>query len=187
MSHTSTNMRNKYDVKVQIPEGISCKMDGKIMNFSRGNISVSRKIVEYNVSVSISGNEVMIGCAKANKKDIANVNAQVAHLENVFAGLKEPFLYELEICNVHFPMTVKVDGKRVVINNFLGEKVPRSANIVEGVNVKVEGNKVLVMCADIEKAGQTSANIEKAARVTKKDRRIFQDGIFITKKPEPQL
>ncbi len=180
-------MRNKYDVKLQIPEGVSCKVEGKIIICSRGNVSVPRKITEHNVSVKVSGNEILIGCAKANKKDVANVNSHVAHLENIFVGLKEPFSYELEICNVHFPMTVKVDGNKFVINNFLGEKVPRSADIVEGVNVKVQGNKVLVLCADIEKAGQTSANIEKAARVTKKDRRIFQDGIFITKKPEPQL
>ena len=184
MSRTFINMRKKYEMKTAIPEGISCKIEGKVINCVRGNTSISRNIFQPNISASISGNEIVLGCVKSNKKDVANIHTHTAHLNNIFLGLKEPFLYELEICNVHFPMTVKIDGSKFVINNFLGEKVPRSAEIVEGANVKVEGNKVLVSSADIEKAGQTAANIEKAARVTKKDRRIFQDGIFITKKPE---
>ncbi|MEK6847226.1 MAG: 50S ribosomal protein L6 [Nanoarchaeota archaeon] len=177
-------MRKKYDIKVAIPDGISCKAEGKMITCNRGNTSISRKIFQQSIFVSISGSEIVLECANSNKKDIANIHTQVAHLKNILLGLKEPFSYELEICNVHFPMTVKVDGNKFLINNFLGEKVSRSAEIIEGVNVKIEGSKVLISSADIEKAGQTAANIEKAARVTKKDRRIFQDGIFITKKPE---
>ena len=112
------------------------------------------------------------------------MRAQLAHLKNIFLGLNERFVYELEVCNVHFPMTVKVDGSKLIINNFLGEKVPRVAQIVSGVEVKIEGSKIKLMSVDIEKAGQTAANIEKASTVRNKDRRIFQDGIFITKKPE---
>ena len=176
-----------YEMKIQVPEGISCKVEGKKIKCDRGNISASRNIFQPNITVSNSGNEIILNCTKSNKKDIANIHAHAAHLKNMFLGLKEPFSYELEICNVHFPMTVKIDGGKFVINNFLGGKVPRSAEIVEGVNVKVEGNKVVISSVDIEKAGQTAANIEKASRVTKKDRRIFQDGIFITKKPEVVL
>ncbi len=180
-------MRKKYEIKISIPEEISCKTEGKKINCTRGNTSIFRNIFQSNISVSVSGNDIVLGCAKSNKKDVANIHAHVAHLKNMFLGLKDSFLYELEICNVHFPMTVKVDGRKVMITNFLGEKVSRSAKIVEGVNVKVDGSKVVVSSVDIEKAGQTAANIEKAARVTKKDRRIFQDGIFITKKPEVVL
>ena len=125
----------------------------------------------------------MLTCAKANKKDIANIHAQAAHIRNLFKGLNEQFVYEMAICNVHFPMTVKVEGNKLAITNFLGEKVPRSANILPGVEVKIEGSKIKISSADVEKAGQTAANIEKASRVTNKDRRIFQDGIFITHKP----
>ena len=163
---------------------ISGSVSGESFTFTKGNSVISRKISIPLVKVSVSGNEVLFLCQKANKKKVAEIKAQIAHLKNIFLGLQERFTYELEVCNVHFPMTVKVDGSKLVINNFLGEKVPRSANILEGVEVKVEGSKIKVISADIEKAGQTAANIEKASKVTEKDRRIFQDGIFITKKPE---
>ena len=51
--------------------------------------------------------------------------------------------------------------------------------------VKVEvQNKVdvIVSGADIEKVGQTAANIERSCKIRKRDRRVFQDGIYITSK-----
>ncbi len=177
-------MRKNYEIKFEIPSGISGSFENDKITFSKGNSVISRKMALPFVKVSVSGNEIVFLCLKSNKKKIAEIKAQIAHIKNIFLGLNERFVYELEVCNVHFPMTVKVDGSKLAINNFLGEKVPRSAKILEGVEIKIEGNKIKVISVDIEKAGQTAANIEKASKVTEKDRRIFQDGIFITKKPE---
>ena len=177
-------MKKAYDVRAVIPSGISCKVSGNMVQFSKGGVHTDRKIEIPGVKIEVSGSDFVISSSIANKKLIAKIRAQLAHVKNIFLGLNERFVYELEICNVHFPMTVKVDGTKLVINNFLGEKVPRVAEIVSGVEVKIEGSKIKLMSADIEKAGQTAANIEKASTVRNKDRRIFQDGIFITKKPE---
>lgn len=111
------------------------------------------------------------------------IKTYISHAENIFKGLEEKFIYELEICNVHFPITAKVENDKVIISNFVGEKVNRAANILEGVEVEIKGQKISVSGPDIEKTGQTAANIEKTARISKKDRRVFQDGIFITSKP----
>ena len=179
---TSTNMKG-YEISVPINEGVKCKYSSHLLECSKGNTNLSRTFNIPNLVLSVNEKEITIKTRKANKKNIANAHAYVSHLKNMMQGLKERFLYEMEICNVHFPMTVKVEGNRVAITNFLGEKVPRSAEILAGVEVKVEGSKIKISSADVEKAGQTAANIEKASTVTKKDRRIFQDGIFITKKP----
>jgi len=176
-------MKSLYETTIQIPDGVNCTSLGTTLNCSKGNTQLVKKFEVHTVTISVKGKEIVLTCKKANKKGVANVNAIAAHINNLLLGLNERFVYEMEICNVHFPMTVKVDKDNFVITNFLGEKVPRNAKILPGVEVKVAGTKVTISSADIEKAGQTAANIEKASTVTKKDRRIFQDGIFIIKKP----
>jgi hypothetical protein len=47
---------------------------------------------------------------------------------------------------------------------------------------EIDGNKITVSSSDIEAAGKAASRIEIAARVRGRDRRIFQDGIFITDK-----
>lgn len=180
-------MKNNYEKPVEIPDGVKCTLAGNVLQCSKGNTNLSKAFEMHAVSIAIKDKEVVISCRKANKKDIANVNSCAAHINNLFHGLNERFVYEMEICNVHFPMTVKVDKDNFIISNFLGEKVPRNAKILSGAEVKVEGSKIRILSADVEKAGQTAANIEKATKVKNKDRRIFQDGIFITKKPGADL
>jgi large subunit ribosomal protein L6 len=80
-------------------------------------------------------------------------------------------------------MTVKIEGDKFKIKNFLGEKIERTAMICPNTKVSIKGNIVEVSSVDIEKAGQTAANIEIATKIRNRDRRVFQDGIFITEKP----
>jgi len=53
---------------------------------------------------------------------------------------------------------------------------------MEEVEVELNGNDITVTGHNKEKTGQTAANIEKSTRLTNKDRRRFQDGIFMTHK-----
>jgi large subunit ribosomal protein L6 len=69
-----------------------------------------------------------------------------------------------------------------VIQNFLGERSPRKALILDGVTVKAKGDDVTVEGIDKEKVGQTVANIERATAVSRRDIRVFQDGIYLTSK-----
>ncbi len=82
-------------------------------------------------------------------------------------------------------MLVEVNKNKniLLIKNFLGEKKPRVAKILPGVEVNIEKNIITISSPNKELAGQTSANFEKATHVRNRDRRKFQDGIFIIKKP----
>ena len=49
--------------------------------------------------------------------------------------------------------------------------------------IEIDGEKVLVTGPDIEAVGQTAGSIEQLTTIKDKDPRVFQDGIYITKKP----
>jgi large subunit ribosomal protein L6 len=97
-------------------------------------------------------------------------------------GVTKGVLYELKIVYSHFPMNVKVAGDSVVIDNFLGEKSPRRAEVLKDVSVEVKGQDVKVSGLDINAVSQTAANIEQTTRIKRLDPRVFQDGIYITVK-----
>jgi large subunit ribosomal protein L6 len=97
-------------------------------------------------------------------------------------GLKEPWVYKLEVCFSHFPISVAIANKQLIIKNFFGERNPRYVKLLDGVDVEIRGNIIEVRSHDKELAGRQAALIEQATRITDKDRRIFQDGIWIIEK-----
>jgi large subunit ribosomal protein L6 len=89
----------------------------------------------------------------------------------------------MEVFYSHFPMKVRVENDEVVIENFLGEKAPRRTTIHGDTEVSVDGEEITLTGSDIESVGQTAADIEQLTRVKDKDIRVFQDGVYITTKP----
>jgi large subunit ribosomal protein L6 len=81
-------------------------------------------------------------------------------------------------------MSVKVQGKTVVIENFTGERRARRVKIVGAVQVKVESEDIIVEGINLEDVSQTAANIEQATKVKKKDPRVFLDGIYVYERNE---
>jgi len=176
-------MKTKYLEKTQIPEGIKCTFEDNLLVCQKDQIFLERKIIIPKVKITVSGNEISFSSEKGNKIEFKIIKACMAHIKNIFDGLQNKFTYTLEACNVHFPMTLKVEKNKLVINNFLGEKIPRYAKILPTVNVEIKGQKITVSAHSKELAGQTAANIEKATKVRNRDRRVFQDGIYLTEKP----
>ena len=88
----------------------------------------------------------------------------------------------LKVVPAHFPMKVQVKENHILIENFLGEKHPRSSDLVPGTSAKVEGEFVILSGYDIEQVGQSAANIERASRIRDYDPRVFQDGIYLVER-----
>jgi large subunit ribosomal protein L6 len=91
----------------------------------------------------------------------------------------------MKLVYAHFPVKLEVQDGKLMIKNFLGSRSTRSAKILDGVEIKIEGDSVRLTGIDKEKVGQSAANIEQATHVKGYDRRVFQDGIYITQKPAP--
>ena len=171
---------------IALPEGASASIAGDVITVSKDDQSLSREFRHHKVEVrAVNGDlEVFVNLPRRSDKALAGTWA--AHLRNMVLGIDEGFEYRLKAVFSHFPMSLKVDGKQMIINNLFGEKVPRVAKLPwspDEVKVQVKNKTdVVVSGANREKVGQTAANIERACRIKKRDRRVFQDGIYIISK-----
>ena len=176
-------MKKDLERVIEIPEGVEVSINRDEVTVKGNDKELKREFSLPGISMKIEDKKLKIFAKKATKRESKKMGTAWAHVKNMIAGVQEEFVYKLEIANVHFPMSVKVEGDIVVVKSFLGETTERIAKIVPNVVVEIKGNEIEVKSAEIEAAGQTAANLEKATRLTGRDRRIFQDGIFITEKP----
>src|SRR3989344_451563 len=103
-------MRTKIIERVLIPDGISCEYKLGILKCRKDSNEVERKIELRQTNLNIDGNEIILECKKGNKNNFKIIKSAVAHINNIMSGLREKFVYKLEACNVHFPMTMKVES-----------------------------------------------------------------------------
>ncbi|MFH1450550.1 MAG: 50S ribosomal protein L6, partial [archaeon] len=167
---------------IEIPKDVKIEINN-------GDLSVQGKLGTVNKQVAIDSTEIKkdngtitINPKTNRRKAKAMAGTITSHIKNMIKGVCEGWEYELKILYLHFPMTVKVEKDRVLVNNFLGENTPRIADVVGDTKVEVEGDKITVTGIDIETVSRTASNIELATRIKRYDRRVFQDGIFIVKK-----
>ena len=175
-------MNKELERIIEIPSGIESALNVNEIILKKNGKEAKRKFDIYGIDFSLEGSKIRIYCKNSTRRESKMIGTIWAHINNMIAGLDKDFVYKLEICNVHFPMNAKIEGENVVIKSFLGEKMPRIAKILPNTKVEIKGNEITISSYILENAGQTAANIEKATRITKRDRRVFQDGIFITEK-----
>lgn len=175
-------MKKSITQSIEVPNGVDAKVESGFLILRKGSTELRRPIAIPGISTKVADGKVTFLADRGNKNELKKIMSLMAHSRNLLAGLNKKFIYKLQSCNVHFPMTLKVEKDKLLINNFLGEKKPRTAVILPGVEVKVSGANITVTGHDKESTGQTAANLEKATKIRNRDRRIFQDGIFITDK-----
>lgn len=178
------NKKNELNDEIEIPNGISAYIHDKTLVTRKDNNEIRRRL-NARIAVDIKGNKIILSSKKFSRKEKKIFGSFKAHIRNMIKGLEDKFKYQLQVVAVHFPITVSHDKNtnELVIKNFLGEKKDRRIKIIPGIDVKVNKDIIDIESVDIEKAGQMASNIEKGTKVRKKDRRIFQDGVFIIKKP----
>ena len=174
-------MKKNIEKIINIPEGIEVNVKDSVITIQKDGKEL-RRIFALPKIVIAKDKDLKISAENATKRELKMIGTIRGHIMNMIEGLQEDFVYKMEVCNVHFPMNVKVEGDKLVIKTFLGETVDRYAKILPNVNVEIVGNIITISSFDKESAGQTAANIEKATKLKGRDRRVFQDGIFITEK-----
>jgi len=169
---------------VEIPEGVEVRVEGRTVTVRGEKGTLRRDFSHAPVSIKLEGDRVLVWANWPRRRESALVGTVASHIQNMITGVTKGFTYKLKIVFSHFPISVKVDGKRVLIENFTGEKAPRVAKIVGDTEVIVKGDDVIVRGINIEDVGQTAANIEQATKIKKKDPRVFLDGIYIYERRE---
>ena len=170
-------------VALEIPDDVSAEMDHLDLTVEGPNGGVTRRLWYPDVDVTVQDGQVVIESEAADAKTNSTVGTFESDVRNMFHGVTDGWEYEMEVFYSHFPMTVRVEDGAVVIENFLGEKAPRRTDIHGDTEVQVDGEEIVLRGSDIEAVGQTAADIEQLTRVKDKDIRVFQDGVYITAKP----
>ena len=170
-------------VELEIPDEVTAEVDGLDLTVEGPEGAVTRRLWYPDVSVEVEDDHVVIESDAEDAKTNATVGTFESHVRNAFHGVVENWEYEMEVFYSHFPMQVRVDGGEVVIENFLGEKAPRRTTIHGDTDVSVDGETVRLSGPSKEDVGQTAADIEQLTKVKGKDIRVFQDGVYITRKP----
>jgi large subunit ribosomal protein L6 len=180
-------MKTEIIKDIEFPEGISAKLDNNLLTLSKGKANLSKDIFLPRVKPSLSANKLTFVSKKGNKNQLKQIMSLLAHIRNMILGMNNKFVYKMQECHVHFPMTLKVEKNRLVINNFLGERTPRYAEILPNVDVEIKGANITIRSHDKDAAGHTVSNFEKATKIKERDRRVFQDGLFLTEKTTEEV
>jgi large subunit ribosomal protein L6 len=188
MANSTEETDEGISFSIPIPEDVTVTITGKTVKVDGPKGAIERELwypgVQFQTEQGDDGNAVVISSKSSRKKIRAIGGTYASHIKNMITGVTEGFFYKLAIVHAHFPMQVTLtkEGNAVAVSNFLGERKPRMAKIVEGAKVELKGKEIVVSGINKEAVGQTAADIEQTTRIKGYDPRVFQDGIYLVEK-----
>jgi large subunit ribosomal protein L6 len=169
---------------IQVPDNVDVNLVGKTINVKGKKGTLVRDFSFASIFIEGEGKKIRVWAKYPRKKEAALVGTIYSHINNMITGVTKGYQYKLKIVFSHFPISVKIQGNSVLIENFTGERRPRRINIIGDVKIKLEPDDIIVEGANLEQVSQTAANIEQATRVRRKDPRVFLDGIYVYERNE---
>lgn len=169
----------KEVLKFEVPKGIELSLEDYTVTVKGPKGTLVRVFKDNLVRVELKTKNLSIKASRQNQYTKGIAGTWNSLINSMIKGVQEPYQYEMKIDYTHFPMRVSVRGQKVVIENFLGERSQRFADIVGSCTVSVKGDRVFVSGIDKYEVGETTANIERATKIKGFDLRVFQDGIYL--------
>jgi len=169
---------------VQVPDDVEVAIEGRKVTVKGVKGTLTRDFSHAPISMELNGKNIRVWAEWPRKKEAALVGTVCSHIQNMITGVRKGFTYKLKIVFSHFPISVKVKDKTILIENFTGERTARKARIMGDTQVKVQSEDIIVQGINLEDVSQTAANIEQATKVKRKDPRVFLDGIYVYEKGE---
>ena len=178
----STEQVEKFQDQVVIPEGVKVTQNKNMLEFVGPLGKTYKSFRSIPVKIELIDDKVILKAMGSRKKDYAILHTARSIIRNICEGLIEGYTIKMKVVFAHFPITIKVEGKKVLIENFQGERAPRSTAIVGNTKVSPKGEDVILTGEVLTDITQTAANIELTTKVKNKDHRVFLDGIYIYSK-----
>jgi large subunit ribosomal protein L6 len=169
---------------IQVPENVEATIDGRKVTVKGKKGTLFRDFSQAPVLMDFEGRTIRVWAQWPRKKESSLVGTICSHVQNMITGVSKGFTYKLKIVFSHFPISVKVKDRTVLIENFTGERTPRKAKMMGDVDVKILSEDIVVRGVDLEDVSQTAANIEQSTKVKRKDPRVFLDGIYVYERVE---
>ncbi len=177
-------MHKTLKYSVPVPGAVDVTVKDGLVSVKGPKGEIKRRLGAPNIALSATKEQVTLMSENATRREKMHMGTLRSHIRNMIAGVQTPYQFKLKICSSHFPMNVSIQGgTQLVVKNFLGEKVPRTISFEKDVIVKIEGEVIEITSPDLEAAGRVASKFEGLTFVNNRDRRIFQDGIYITDKP----
>lgn len=167
---------------IEVPPDVEIVLNGRKVTVRGPKGELTRDFSYIPAEISLEEDKLKLEMQWPRKKESAVIGTVKSHIESMIRGVREGFTYKLKMVFAHFPVSVKTDRNLIIIENFSGERSPRTAKIVGSSKVSIEGDDIIIRGIDLGEVSQTAANIEQATRVRKKDLRVFLDGIYVYEK-----
>ena len=174
----STEQIEKSTIEIQIPDGVKVNLKGSMLHVQGPLGHVYKNFKKIPIIIEINDKKILVKQTGSRKKHLAIRNTAKSIIHTLCEGVVDGFTIKMKVVYSHFPITVKVEGKKVLIENFQGERAPRVCMIRGETKVDVKGDDVIITGPVLTDVSQTAANVQQKSKVKNKDHRVFLDGIY---------
>ncbi|BAK47770.1 MAG: 50S ribosomal protein L6 [Lachnospiraceae bacterium] len=145
---------------IAVPAGVTVTIAENNHVTVKGPKGTLERTLPAEMTIKQEGEEIVVSRPNDLKKNKALHGLTRSLLNNMITGVVEGYKKELEVNGVGF--RAQKSGKKLTLN--LGFSHPVEMEDPEGVEVAVDGNKIIVSGIDKEKVGQYAAEIRDKKR-----------------------
>lgn len=176
--------------KIEIPENVEVNVEGKKVRVKGKNGEIVKDFSHVrNVYIFKLDNEVIVAAKTKNKNEKKPVRTVASKIRKMIDGVQREYIYKHKVIYAHFPIRVRVEGREIIVENFLGRK-DKIRIPIYGEHTKVDivlqpgseiPDEIIIHGPDLEAVSQTSGAIHDKLKLRgkfRKDPRVFMDGIW---------
>jgi len=169
-------------LEIVIPSGVTVEANANLLKVKGKKGEILKDFKFKWLDLKSNAGKLIINVRDSKKRTKMITNTVESIIKNMFNGVSKGYFAKLSITYAHFPINVVIKPGHVEVTNYFGERNTVKARIMGASKVEIKGKDITVNGCDKIDVGQTAANIERTTKQITKDRRVFQDGIYIVEK-----